>query len=161
MLTKKTSLEETKDVIDTLKWKINTIESANLPTETALADYIAFGLENLDNKIKYIQSIKKDYENEIKETKKQIDFIKVEGAKFLQDAGIDKLDGVICSSITLTSGKEGREEDTQEQVFTPLISQEEIEQLLLDLGKAEMRTVTKTKVTKFIPPKLKINKRRK
>lgn len=160
-MTKKTSLEVSKDIKDTLDWKIKTIEAKKLPTETAIADYIALGIQNLDNKLEYIKNTKAELDKDAKTIKNQIEHIKIEGAKFLKDAGIEKLDGLICSSITLTNEKKETEEYTKKLVFTPLISQAEIEELLIGLGKAEMREVVETKTTNYIPPKLKINPRRK
>ena len=160
-LIKKTSLESSSDISDTLEWKLKTIEEAKLPTETALADYIALGIENLNNKLFYAQEVKKEYEEDIKEIKGQIEHIKIGGAKFLTDTGIEKLEGVICSSITISKEKQAEDIETTEMVFTPLISQAEIEELLIALGKAEMKEVVTTKTTNFIPSKLKINKKRK
>jgi len=160
-LQKKTSLESTENVKDTLEWKLQSIKVANLPTETALADYIAFSIDNLNNKISYIQVAKKEFEDEIKEVNNQIEYIKTEGAKFLQDAGIERLEGIICSSVTITKGRQEEETETKKAVFTPLISEAEIEEFLIKQGKAEMRVVTETKITKFIAPKLKINSKRK
>lgn len=156
-LIKKTSLEVSENVEDTLTWKLQKIEEAKLPTESGIADYIALAIQNLENEVDYIKSIEIDYKEQRETIKEQIEAIKVQGAKFFNDAGIVKVEGVICSSITLTKGKEEATTETTKKVFTPLISNAEIEELLIGLGKAEMKTVTETKTSKFIPQKLTVN----
>jgi hypothetical protein len=157
---KKTSLENSADVIDTLKWKMQTIEEKRLPVEMGLADYIELAVSNLTNEQNYLADVKKQVADRDNEVKEQLEAIKVDGAVFLQSMGIEKLKGAICSSVSITKARPESEETTTSQVFTPLISEEEIQELLLALGKAEMRTVTETKTTKALPAKLKVNKRK-
>ncbi len=154
---KKTSLEVSENVEDTLIWKLQRIEEAKLPTESGIADYIALAIQNLENEVDYIKSVETDYKEQREAIKEQIEAIKVQGAKFFNDAGIVKVEGVICSSITLTKGKEEVTTETTKKVFTPLITNAEIEELLIGLGKAEMKPVTETKITNFIPQKLTVN----
>lgn len=158
-LMKKTSLEVSEDVEDTLTWKLQKIEEAKLPTESGIADYIALAIQNLENEVEYIKSIEADYKSQKAYLNSQIEVIKVQGAKFFNDAGIVKVEGVICSSITLTKGKETETTETTKKVFTPLISKAEIEELLIGLGKAEMKTITESKTSNFVPQKLTINPR--
>ncbi|MCK4500165.1 hypothetical protein KAU11_06680 [Candidatus Babeliales bacterium] len=160
-LIKKTSLESSEDVADTLTWKLQKIEEAKLPTESGIADYIALAIQNLNKEIEYIKSIEAEYKEQSDALKEQIEAIKVQGAKFFNDAGIVKIEGVICSSITLTKGKEIETTETIKKVFTPLISKAEIEELLIGLGKAEMKTITESKTSNFVPQKLTINSRKK
>ena len=156
-----TNLESSNNVADTLNWKLEALAKENLPTDTGIADYIAFAVENLEKKIDYIKQIEEQIKKEKNAVKEQIERIKVEGAKFFNDNGIVKIEGVICSSITVTKGKEEEVKVETVKEFVPLISQAEIEELLIGLGKAEIRTVQKEKVQKAIPPKLRINKRKK
>jgi len=160
-LTKKTSLEKTDDVADTLNWKVKTITKASLPIESGLADYIAFSVDNLQNEIDYLADLKKQISDKEKDLKSQIEYIKVEGAKFLTESGIERLDGNICSSVTIIAEKEAKDTEETKKVFTPLIPNEEIEELLIGLGKAELKNITTTKTSDFIPAKLKINKQKK
>jgi len=154
---KKTSLENSMDIEDTLKWKLQRIEENNLPTESGIADYIALTVKNLEHEIEYIKTIEAEYAIDRKEKVQQIEAIKVEGAKFFEGAGIVKIEGIRCSSITVTKQKDAETTETTKKVFTPLISQADIEELLLGLGKAEMKTVTISKTSNFIPAKLRIN----
>ena len=157
-LIKKTSLEQSEDVIDTLEWKIKTIEESKLPIESGLADYIALAVDNLDNELKYISSIEKQISDKKKWLKNQIEKIKIDGAKYISSLGIEKLEGVICSSVTISNEKPAKEEEVITKEFNLLISEAEMQELLIGLGKAEMKKVTITKTTNYIPAKLRINK---
>ena len=159
-LLKPTSLENTSDVKDTLQWKLKDIESNKLPAESALADYLALAIENLEKKLEYVLYSKSIFDNEAKDIKKQIDFIKVESACFLRDQGIEKLIGVRCSSVSMTKERLASSNDVDEKVFYTSMSNIEIQEFLIDLGKAEMKTVTKTEKIDFIPAKMKINKKK-
>jgi hypothetical protein len=159
-LIKKTSLQETNDVVDTLNWKIKSIEEKGLPVESGLADYIDMAISNLTSELAYVSEVKKQVSDREKDLKEQIDTIKTDGAVFLKSLGIEKLEGVICSSVSILKAREESTETTTTKVFTPLVDELEIQELLIALGKAEMREVTTTKTLKAIPAKLKINKRK-
>lgn len=159
-LVKKTSLEQSEDVADTLEWKIKTIEESGLPIESSLADYIALAVDNLDNELKYISSIEKQITDKKRWLKSQIENIKVSGAGYLSALGIDKLSGVICSSVTITAGREAKEETIEAREFKLLITEAEMQELLIGLGKAEMAKTQATKTTAAAPAKLKINKKK-
>lgn len=159
-LIKKTSLESSEDVADTLKWKVATLAEDGLSVENGLADYVALAIGNLENRLDYIKSSQAIIANEKKAIEKQIKTIKNEGANFFIENGIDKAEGVFCSSVSVTPEKVATETETTKKVFTPLITQAEIEELLLGLGKAEMREETTTKTSNYIAPALRINKRK-
>jgi len=159
-LLKKTNLQNTDDVAGTLRWKMKIIEEKGLPIESGLADYVDLAISNLTNELNYIADVKKQITDREKDVKTQIETIKIIGAVFMQSLGCDKLEGVICSSVTVTKAREASTEQTTTKVFTPLISDEEIQELLLALGKAEMQSVTETKTVKALPAKLKVNKRK-
>lgn len=160
-LTKKTSLEKSLDIKDTLEWKTKTIEDSGLPMESGIADYISFAVDNLESELKYIETIQDQMSEKKNSIKEQIKSIKIEGAKFLIESGIDKIEGTICSSITITSEKQEVTTETTKKVFNALISNAEIAELLIGLGKAEMRTQVTSKTSDFIPAKLRINKHQK
>lgn len=160
LITNHSNLETTTDVKDTLEWKIQTIEEAKLPVDSGLADYIAFSLDNLENQLLQLKSIKTEVADREKAIKSQIEAIKVDGAVFLLKNGLEKLEGVICSSVSVTKGKESEIIPTTERQFVMNISQAELEELLIGLGKAEYREITIEKVTNEIPPKIRVNKRK-
>ncbi len=156
-----TSLEKSNSVEDTLNWKLVELSKENKPTDTGIADYIAFAVQNLEQQVTYIGDMEKEIKEQKKAIKEQIDKIKIEGAKFFENNGIVRIDGIVCSSITVLPAKQGSVEVEKVQEFVPLVSQAEIEELLIGLGKAEMQTVEKEKTIKPTPAKLKINTRRK
>lgn len=157
---KHTTLESSDNVGDCLSWKLESIKENNLPVDTGLADYIAFGVDNLDSQLLQLKAVKAEIAQREKALKSQIESIKVDGAVFLLENGLDKLDGVICSSVTITKAKEEKIEEITTKEVSFLITDAEIEELLIGLGKAEMVTVYKEKVTKAQPAKLRINKRK-
>lgn len=82
--------------------------------------------------------------------------IKTEGVKFLEQMGVEKLQGHIVSSVTISKAKPSSTKT--KEVLKYLVSKEEIEELLVTLGKAEWETVTTT--SDEIPQKLRVTARR-
>lgn len=160
MVFKHASLETTADVIDTLQWKLQSLEEQNLPIDTSLADYIAFAVDNLDAQKAQLKSVKIELADREKALTAQINRIKEDGATFLLESGLDRLDGLICSSITVTKAKESETTTETTKEFVMNISQAELEELLIGLGKAEMKTIVTEKTSNQLPAKLKINKRK-
>jgi len=157
---KHTSLETSEDVQDTLSWKIEAIKADGLPIDTSLADYIAFATDNLEAQLAQLKAVKGEIGQREKVLKSQIEHIKVDGAIFLLENGLERLDGVICSSVTVTEAKAPKTVITETKEFVMNISQAELEELLIGLGKAEMKTVITEKTTNAIPAKIRINKRK-
>ncbi len=151
------NLEKTDNVVDTLNWKLQTIEEKNLPIAESLADYIAYGLRNLEAKIDHISEMEKILKAEKKSIKEQIERVKIDGARFLLDNGIDRLDGVMCSSITVSKPRCEKTEEVEKKEFKLLVSEAEAEELLVELGKAEIVTTTEVRTIKALPPKLRVN----
>lgn len=157
---KHASIETSKDVKETLGWKMEALKADNLPVDTGLADYIAFATDNLEGQKRQLKAAEEEIKKRLKGIDSQIESIKVDGASFLLEAGIDKLEGVICSSVSVTAAKEEKREEVEQQEFKINIPEDELQELLIALGKAEMVTVKKEKVTKAQPAKLRINKRK-
>lgn len=157
---KHTSLETTTDVSSCLDWKMESIRADKLPVDTGLADYISFGVDNLEAQLSQLKALKAQATKREKEIKSQIEYIKIDGASFLLENGLERLDGLICSSVTVSKEKQASVTTIEEREFVMNISQAELEELLIGLGKAEIKTVTKEKTTNSIPAKLKINKRK-
>lgn len=157
---KHSSLETATDVGNCLTWKMEAIRADNLPVDTGLADYIAFSVGNLEGQLAQLKELKKQASERENELKRQIEHIKEDGATFLLGNGIDRLDGLICSSVTVTKAKAEKTELIDKKELVINISQDELEELLIGLGKAEYKTVKEEKVTKAQPAKLKINHRK-
>jgi len=155
-LKKHSTLEENPKVVEVLNWKLQALEEEDRPLEEGIADYIGFTLDNLQQSISskkfYIEGLNKL----IKKDEVQTENIKTEGVKFLEQMGVDKLRGYIVSSVSISKGKESQRKEKKKLKY--LVPVEEIEELLITLGKAEYETVTTE--TKPIPPKLRVTQRR-
>lgn len=151
-LIKPTSLETTPNVKETLNWKINSLTEQDKNVSNGLADYLYLGVHNIEQQLEQLKQL----EDEIKERKAslndQITAIKTDGASFLLENGIERLDGVLASSVTVTSGKP----ESVKSKFKLLVPKKESEQYLVDAGLAvfEVVEVPATKDT------LRINKRK-
>ena len=159
-LIKKTSLEKSEDIVDTLKWKLETIENEGLPVESGMADYVALATENIDNELKYIKDVKAQISEREQYLKGQLESIKVKGAEFFESLGVEKLEGSICSSVSVTKAKESVDTETTTKTVSYNETQEEIDEFLISLGKAQYVEVTETKTSNAIPAKLRVNKRK-
>jgi hypothetical protein len=74
----------------------------------------------------------------------------------LEQLGVEKLKGHIVSSVNISKAKEPSKKE--KQVLKYLVSQEEIDELLVTLGKAEWETVEST--SDAVPRKLRVTARR-
>ena len=155
-LKKHSTLEDNPKVVEVLNWKLQALEEEARPLEEGIADYIGFTLDNLQQSISskkfYIEELKKS----IKRDEVQTENIKTEGVKFLEQMGVEKLRGHIVSSVFISKGRESQTKEKKKLKY--LVPVEEIEELLITLGKAEYETITTE--TKPIPPKLRLTKRR-
>lgn len=160
-LIKKTSLEQSSSVKETLEWKISTIEEKGLPVESGLADYIAQAISNLENEELYLKNVISQIKGRRNEIKKQLYNIKTNGAEFLKSIGIEKLNGsAFCSSISITKGKDSEYKEDNVETYNLLITEDEAMDLLIALGKAEIKKTIITKKTDSIPDKITVNKKR-
>lgn len=159
-LFKHSHLETTRDVEATLNWKLEYIKENNLPIDTGMADYIAFSIDNLDMQLKQIAEAEKQLNQRKQELKKQIETIKIDGAKFLDNMGVDRLDGVMCSSISISKSVEEKVVEEETIKIEYLKTQSEIDALLISMGYAKEKTIIEEKITKARPAKLRINKRK-
>lgn len=102
---KKTSLETSDNPGETLRWKMERLQSENLPVEAGLADYIALAIDNIEAKAKYLSEVEKQIRAEKKRLKEQETDIKAAAAEFMEKFGTDRLEGAIVSSVTVTPPK--------------------------------------------------------
>ncbi len=151
-LIKPTSLETSTDINSTLDWKINSLIEQDKNVSNGLADYFGIGLGNLDSQLAQLDEVTKEINSRKNDLKAQITAIKQEGAYFLESQGIDKLEGVLTSSVTITKGKP-KSIKTQ---FKLLADKKAVEAYLVDAGLAvyESAEVAETKDV------LRINKRK-
>ena len=153
---KHSSLENNSKVVEVLNWKLQALEEEARPLEEGIADYIGFTLDNLKQSISSKKFYIEELQKLIKADEVQMENIKTEGVKFLEQMGVEKLQGHIVSSVTISKAKPSSTKT--KEVLKYLVSKEEIEELLVTLGKAEWETVTTT--SDEIPQKLRVTARR-
>ncbi len=129
-LIKKTSLETSTDVVSTLKWKLERLQEEERDPGTGLADYIYLATDSIAAQLEELKSLKKQILDREKQLKEQDTSIKEGTADFLLSMGLDKLDGNLVSSITISKGKPA----TTKQKFVSNISKKEIEELVVKSG---------------------------
>ena len=151
-LIKPTSLETTPNVKETLEWKINSLIEQDKNVSNGLADYFGIGLSNLDAQLAQLDEVAKEINSRKKALKAQITAIKEDGAHFLESQGIDKLEGVLTSSVTINKGKP----EGTKTVFKLLVDKKTSESFLVDSGLAVYETI-ETPATKDT---LRVNKRK-
>jgi len=127
--------------------KIDELNEKNMPIEQGLCDYIALSLENIDNEVKTLKKYKEELDLLIKtkfEHKKEA--MREIAKKLKDDLGLDKLQGMSVSSITVKP---------ESVSFTKKFVLDEGKDELVDLGYAHYEDVIKE-----IPTSLRVNKRR-
>ena len=159
-LTKHTSLEESEDVQDTLRWKLDSIQAGGLPIEEGLADYIGLAVGNIEARQAYIKNAIKELRNEVNRLAGQITSIKQGAATFLIEQGIERLNGVYVSSITVTGEKTKETPAGDKTTYHVVATKEEVKDVLLAMGMAEMRTTPTDPETVVTPATIRVNKRR-
>ena len=97
--------------LETLNGTVAAILDAKLQATSpeGVADYIGFATDNIDAKIERAKQAKKDLDAYIKNQEAIKDTIKIDGAKWLEDCGLDRLDGMVLSSVTVSEPKPSEE----------------------------------------------------
>ncbi len=151
-LTKRTSLETTTDVNETIEWKIDTLKEKSLPVPEGIADYVSFALQNLQGQLDQLKAVKAEIKDRESALKAQTERIKTGVAEWLTDNGLDKLEGNIVSSITINKPGEA----TVKQVFKTNLTKKEQEQLIIDAGFGYYET----NEVEAKPASIRVNKRK-
>jgi len=141
--------EEIPAILDA---KIEEYKEKNLPIEQGLADYIAKGMQNIDDEIEKLKNYKKLIDEQIKEFQVRKSEISEEIANYLENnLGVDKLKGLEVSSITIKP-----ESESKRKKLVYDIDKKILEKKLVELGFAHYE-----EEIKIAPKQVKINKRRK
>ena len=151
-LIKKTRLSKTNDVVDTLNYKMLSLQEQDVDVQTRLADYIYRGVSEVDNDLLQLKALKDEIKEREAHLKAQKASILSGSASFLLSNGIDKLEGNLVSSVTVNKGKD----ETTKQVFTLLVTKKESESFMIEAGIAVMTDVEVPKTHDTI----RINKRK-
>lgn len=162
-LVKKTSLQNVdKDVKETLDWKLEQLTAKNLPMESGLADYIAFGMEGIENDIAQLSNYKALIESQIKQAKANQAKVKIECAEWLAGQGLDKLNGLNVSSITIKPATLCTTDTTFTTKFIDTFdTEEEYQNFLIGHGKGKFVREEHSKISPAKPAQIKVNKKRK
>ena len=162
IIKKETSLEiQSQDTKETLNWKLEQLTNNNLPVEQGMADYIYFGVSNIDAKIKQLKAYKDEILKEVKNLEEYKSTVSEEIAEWIQGQGVDRLEGLEVSSITINQGSEEKEETSESVKFVLDVDNERMEKFLVENGLAHYEKVTTTKVTLATKDKIRINTKRK
>lgn len=170
LINKHTSLEsQDQSVKDTLDYKVKDFESRGVPVESGLADYISFGVSNIDTDLEKLSNYKKMIESQIKQLKEHKSKVQEECAEWLNNIGIKKLNGIACSSVTITKGKEATTEKTEveTEIFTmdgfQYTSLKDLTDKLVEVGIGvyALEKETTIKEVEATKDKVKINSKRK
>ena len=147
-----TSLAKTADAYETLKWKRDTLEAEGRLSEEALADYIALAVTEVDGQLYQLKAVKQEIADRERWLKAQKENILKGAAHFIEDQGVDRLEGNIVSSVTVTPPKAA----TTKKKFVLKVTKGEMEKFLveMDLAKYEEVEVPETAA------KVRINKRK-
>ena len=162
IIKKETSLEiQSQDTKETLNWKLEQLTKNNLPVEQGMADYIYFGVSNIDAKIKQLKAYKDEILKEVKNLEAYKSTVSEEIAEWIQGQGVDRLEGLEVSSITINQGSEEKEETSESVKFVLDVDNDRMEKFLVENGLAHYEKVTTTKVTLATKDKIRINTKRK
>ena len=162
LVKKQTALESIDaDVKAILNWKLEQLTNENLPVESGIADYVHFGMSNIDSKIEQLKNYKKAIEKEINEIESFKATTSENISEWMYEQGIDKLNGLECSSITINKGCEQSEEIKSYKVFITELTKEQIEELVIENGFGYYETTEKVEIKPATKDKIRINSRRK
>ena len=97
--------------LETLQHDVASIltEKLKATSPASTADYIAFACDNIEANITRAKEAKKELDAYIKHQESVIETIKIDSAKFLSDNGVDKLEGMRISSITINDSTPSEE----------------------------------------------------
>ena len=162
LIKKETSLEiQNQDTKETLNWKLEQLTKNNLPVEQGMADYIYFGVSNIDAKIKQLNAYKDEILKEVKNLETYKSTVSEEIAEWIQSQGVERLEGLEVSSITINQGGEEKEETNETFKFVFDVPEAHYQEFLVENGFAHWEKNTTTKVTLATKDKIRINTKRK
>ena len=134
---KPTSLSKSVDVLSTLTYKLNALTEDGKDLQSGIADYVGRGLGEVENKLDYLKEVKAEIASEEKRLKEQKQAILEGTAQFVESFGIERLEGTLVSSITITKGKPANTKTK----FTLLADKKACDAYLVDAGMAVMEEV--------------------
>jgi len=129
-----------------------------------VADYIGISLQNLGDRLERIKEAEAHLKSLKSELNEQVDTIKVGSAKWLQDAGIDKLSGLYVSSISVSKSKPkedlkiiNEDELINQGYFKTTVDKTAVKRAILDDVKVDGASIEIT----HVEDKVRVNMRKK
>jgi len=157
----KTSLQTINaDIKEVLEWKQLQLTEKNLPVEAGIADYIFMGMNGIDEDIKQLTDYKALIDSQIKQAKENKERTSKDIAKWIESQGVDKLNGIAVSSITITKGKAESEETIITKSFKCDLDQQELQDFLIKHVKGRFIAAESIKVTKATEDKIRVNQKK-
>ena len=98
--TKLETAENPEQVVSIIEAKLEAVESPE-----RVVDYIGLASENINATIDRINQAVDELKDIRKDAEAQLELIKIGGAKWMQEAGVDKLTGDRVSSVTILERK--------------------------------------------------------
>jgi len=158
----KTSLQKVDaDINEVLEWKQHQLVENNMPVEQGIADYIYLGMSGMEEEIVKLAEYKKLIDAQIKQIKENKERTSKDIAKWIECQGVDRLNGIAVSSITITKGKEATSENIIKKEFVTELTPVNIEALLIEQGLGYYKEVQLVKTTKATSTKIRINSKKK
>ena len=127
---KRTSLSTSLDVRSTLEWKMQTLNEAELDVQGGLADYIGLSLDEIETQKLNLKAVKAEVGLREKDLTAQSENIKAGAVEFMEQYGIEKLEGNIVSSVTVSKGKDA----TTKKKFVTELTKKQIEEMVIEAG---------------------------
>lgn len=97
------SMKTYTTTLETLQHSVSAIldEKLKATSPAQTVDYLSFALDNINSNIKRAKDAKEELDDYISEQNSILETIKIDSAKWLADMGIDKLEGMRVSSVTV------------------------------------------------------------
>lgn len=160
LLTKKRSITKPESNVKAILYsKLKQYQEQELPIEI-LTDYIGKGCLQIDEEIEQLKNYKKIIDSKIKDLELQKINVKTQSAEFLRENGIEKLDGIEFSSITIVEKKEAIETKEVIKTFFTDLTKEEINDFLVTQNLGHYTKKEEIKITAEVPEMIKINKKK-
>lgn len=160
LLIKKRSITKPESNVKAILYsKLKQYQEQDLPIEI-LTDYIGKGCLQIEDEIEQLKNYKTIIDSKIKDLELQKINVRVQSAEFLRENGIEKLDGIEFSSITITEKKEASEKKEIVKTFFTDLKKEEINDFLVTQNLGKYTKKEEIRVIAEVPEMIKINKKK-
>lgn len=160
LLIKKRSITKPESNVKAILYsKLKQYQEQDLPIEI-LTDYISKGCLQIEDEIEQLKNYKTIIDSKIKDLELQKINVRVQSAEFLRENGLEKLEGIEFSSITITEKKEASEKKEIVKTFFTDLKKEEINDFLVTQNLGKYTKKEEIKVIEEVPEMIKINKKK-